>query len=286
MKPSQNSPLAGSSDEEMSLVDLWQMLCAGWRLMLGSLAVVLSAAGIYLAMTPSQYEATLVVKIGQVGMAEGTQQIEAPSDAIERMQRPGFENAVVESLGWKGDERERLFKYTYQVTSPTDKYLKIRLYAFSPDDARHAAEASLAMLTDIHRGLAEAIMAKRDQGFASLVADITDAETFLHRIEPLGKDISPNDHEQAVIWLQAVKDEKSRLRTLRMLENVMKESMKPEFTTPTMAIEPVIVSSQPVYPKAHRVWLFAAISGFLIGVLLVSLRSLILMNKKSRAPAA
>jgi hypothetical protein len=282
MKQSQNSPLAGSSDEEVDLVDLWQMFCVGWRLMLVGLVLALGVTGIYLAMTPSQYEASLVVQVGQVGVAEGVRQVESPGDAIERMRGPGFENAVVESLGWKGDERERLFKYTYQV-SLADRYLKIRLYGLSPDDARRAAETSLVVLADIHRGLAEAIVAKRDRELASLVAGIADAEAFLRRIEPLGKDISPNDHDGTLRWLLVVNEERSRLRTLRMQESAMKESMKPELTTPTMAIEPVVVSSQPVYPKVRQVWFFAIIGGLLLGVLLVSLRSFVRMSKENRA---
>lgn len=61
MSQSKCSLHEGSSDEEMSLGDLWQMFCSGWQLMLGGVAVTLVAAGIYLVVTPSQYEATLVV---------------------------------------------------------------------------------------------------------------------------------------------------------------------------------------------------------------------------------
>lgn len=282
MKQSTYSLPDGSSDEEINLVELWRMFCAGWRLILGGLAFGLVVAAIYLAMTPSQYEATLVVKVGQVVVAGEALQIEAPGDAIERMQEPGFKNAVVESLGWKGDERERLFKHTYQVTSPANKHLKIRLYGFSPEDAKRATEASLTALADIHRGLADAIVAKRDprrdREFANIAADIADSEAFLQRIEARGKEISP------AIWLQAVKEERSRLRALRMQESAMKDSMKLDRTLPTMAAEAVVVSSQAVYPKARRVWLLAVIGGLLLGVLLSLLHSLSRMSKENRAP--
>ena len=275
----------GSSDEEMSLGDLWQMLCYGWYLILGSVVAALVVAGIYLAITPSQYEASLVIKVGQVGVAEGVQQIESADEVVQRMQDPGFIDAVVESLGWKGDTRERLFESSYQVTSPgtTSKRLNVRLYGFSPDDARRGAEASLVMLADIHRGLAKTIVARRDGEFANIVADIADAEAFLRRIEQLGKEVSPDGYERTVSRLQAAKDEKSRLRALRLEESELKEAMKTELTTPTMAAGPVAVSMRPAYPKARRVWLFAAIGGLLLGSLLVSLRSIARMNKARSA---
>jgi type IV secretory pathway TrbF-like protein len=69
-----------------------------------------------------------------------------------------------------------------------------------------------------------------------------------------------------------------------MQESLMKSSMKPELTKPTMAAEPVISSTVPVYPKARRVWFFAVIGGLLLGVLLVSLRSIIRINKENRTP--
>ena len=278
----------GSSDEEMSLGDLWQMLCSGWYLILGGVAVTLVAAGIYLAVTPSQYEASLVAKVGQVGLVEGVRHIESANEVVQRMQDPGFIDAVVKSLGWKGDARERLFKSSYQITSPgpASKRLNIRVYGFSTDDARRAAEASLVMLADIHRGLAKTIVARRDREFANIVADIADAEAFLRRIKQLGKEASPDGYERAVSWLQAVKDEKSRLRVLRLEESELKEAMKPIFTMPTMAAGPVAVSTQPVYPKARRVWLFAAIGGLLLGALLVSLRPIARMNKARRAADA
>ncbi|MCF8176948.1 MAG: hypothetical protein K9J74_00420 [Sulfuritalea sp.] len=284
-------------EDEMSLADLWQMLVAGWRLILGGVAAALAVADIYLAITPRHYEATLVVRVGQVGVAGllqqkagrvgvagMVQQVESVEDAIGWMRGSGFMDAVVESLGWKGDERERLFKYSFQVTSPNDKYLQIRLYGLSRDTARRAAEACVAVLADRHRRLADEIVATRNRKFANLVADIADAEVFLHRIESLGKSTSPNDRDQGVNWLQTVKDEKSRLRDLRMHESEMKESMKAELNTQTMAAESIVISSLPVHPKTRRVWVFAAIGGLFLGVLLVSLRSTIRMNKKNCPP--
>lgn len=278
----------GAPDEEMTLADLWQMLRADRYLILGSTVVALVVAAIYLATTPSQYEATLVVKVGQVGVATGlAQQVEAPGEVIGRMQGPEFKNAVVASLGWKGDEREHLFKYSLQITNPADKHLKIRVYGFSPGDARRAVEASLATLAEIHRALAESIVAERERGVAKIVADIVDTEDFLRRIEPLGKkDISSNSHEWVVAFLQAQaeKEAKIRLSVLRAQEREMRDSMRPEFIKPTMVAEPVVVSSQPVYPNARRVWNSAAIGGLLLALLLVLLRSIARMNKESGTP--
>ncbi len=142
----------------------------------------------------------------------------------------------------------------------------------------------MAVLADRHRMLAEEVVVTRNRKFSNLVADISEAEIFLHRIESLGNGISLNDRDRIISWLKTVNDEKSRLRDLRMQESGLKESMEPELNTLTMAAEPVVISSLPVYPKTRRVWIFAAIGGLLLGVLLVSLRLIIRMNKENRTP--
>ena len=270
----------------MSLLDMWHMLLAGWRLVLLGLVAALVAAAGYLSTTPEQYEGTLLVRVGQVGAAGSVQQIEAASDAVERMQSPAFQEAVVESLGWKRDERERLFRNTFQATSSVSKHLKITLRAASPDDAKRAVEASLVVLSDMHEGMAESILAKRDRELVNVAADILDSEAFLRRMESLGKEIPSGDRQSVLLWLQAVKDEKSRLRLLRLRERAMKESMKPELGASTMAAEPAAISKYPVHPKARRVWVFAVVGGLLLGVFLVLMRVLTRENVRNCAGAA
>jgi hypothetical protein len=71
-------------------------------------------------MTPSQYEATLLRKVGHVGQVssvDSVKQIEAAGDAVERLQLPAFEKAVLESLGWNGDAREHLYKSSFRATT-------------------------------------------------------------------------------------------------------------------------------------------------------------------------
>lgn len=280
MRLSQKTSPDSLQAANVSFDELLPMLCGNWYLVLIALMLALGAATIYLAVAPGRYEAVLTVKIGRVGLAEGLQQIEATGEAIARMREPEFESAVIRSVGWKGDEREHLFKNTYQVTSSSDKYLTIRLQSFSQADAKRAVEASFTALADIHRELQVTILAKRGHELARIVNDIADAEAFLNRIGPIGKEISPNDRELIMRWLQLVKDEKSRLRSLRVMESTLRESMRPELIVLTRIIDSVVVSDEPIYPRARRVWIFSVISGFFVGVFLISMRVLIGIEKK------
>lgn len=292
MNSSQYFPPDSPPNDEMSLLDLWQLLCAGWRLILGVLVAGLAVAGGYLAITPSQYEATVLIKVGQVPSVDSMGKIEASGDVINRLLAPDFEKAVLESLSWNGDARERLFKSSLQATSPADAHIKIRLRSLTPGDARRAAEATFVMLEGAHRGLIKKVVANNEQQLAATVTEIADTETLLSRLEGLlGKETPQSDLQGVLMWLQikewlqATKDQKDHLRTLRRQEKAAREALKSELTVPTAVVEPVVVSG-PVYPKARQAWLLGGFGGLFLGLLLDTLRSLIGIKKERPAPVA
>lgn len=283
-----NHTVACPQEEGMTLGEMWRVVCSGWRLMLAGLLTALLAAGVFLAITPSRYEATVLVRIGRVGMVDAVAQarlVEPLDRARERALGNVSDNVLSASLGWTGDERERLLKESYQVAVSGDEALRIRLRGYSPEDARRAVEASAAMLAGAHRALVEAMTIQRSREHAGVVADIAEAEALLRRIKPLAKEAVPLDRSRELAWLQAVNSEmnqKSQLRSLRDKEVALSEAMKPERATPTRAVGPVVVSSSPVEPKAQRVWVSAILGGVLLGLLLVTLRALTHSNYRGR----
>jgi hypothetical protein len=274
------------SSDEMSLGDLARVLCAGWRLILGALAATLLLTGFYLAVTPKQHEATLIVRLGQIGVVKGVRQIEDDANASARIQGPEFQSAVIESLGWKGDKRAKLLKSSFQVSNPSSGLLKIRVRGFSPDEARQAADASRAVLVGIHNSLAKSITALRERDLSNAQSAIADAEAFLRDTQGLGQRGRNSASEMAAVnLLRATKEEKSRLRELHALQADLKEAMSPELNKPTSALEPALVSDTPTYPNPRRVWLFATFAGLLLGLLLVTVRSINRLNRNTARSA-
>ncbi|HRE15484.1 MAG TPA: hypothetical protein PLW86_00235 [Rhodocyclaceae bacterium] len=296
MKYQHQSNSVNIAGDEITLADLWKLGCAGWRLIVGALLIAWLAAGIYLAMVPSQYEATVLARVGQVGVAgvardkqvgmvAWPQQIEDDAGVILRMGGTEFRNAVLDSLGWKEDERGRLLQNSYQISNSASRHLKIKVRGLTANDARQAAVASLAVLADIHKGLSEKIGARISRELSKVESDIADSEAFLRSMDQSaqGKVRSGSDMAAANV-LKIIKDERSNLRELYALQHALKEAMGPDLTTPTMAVEPVVVSDMPVYPKERGVWFFATAVGFLLGVFLVTLRSISHMNRNAALP--
>lgn len=277
----------------MNFCDLWRMLRAGWWLLLTGLVVGIFAAGLYLATTPKQYEASLLVKVGRVAYPDAVKQIEAAGYVVRQLKMPSFQKAVLASLGWNGETRERLFTATFQVTSPANAHVKIRLRSSTPDDAGRAVEAIFARLEASHRALIKKVVSNNEKELASIVSEIADTEAVLNRLERLlGKETPQSDLQGVLMWLQIkewlqlTQAQKERLRTLRRREIAIREALNPELTVPTALVEPVVVSDRPVLPKARRVWVLAGIGGVLLGIFLVALRSLVDMRREERSQAA
>ena len=82
---------------DISLRDLWRVLVnqKNWVTGVPILCVLLAAVGV--SMAKPKWEATAVIQIGQVGQSgvgQGSQLIEPPIRAIERMKKKSFEEAV------------------------------------------------------------------------------------------------------------------------------------------------------------------------------------------------
>lgn len=266
----------------MTLTDLLKLFYTGWRLILGVLLISLVTAGIYLATTPSQYEATLLIKVGQTGYVENTQfdakpyplQIQNDDDARYLMSGTEFKNSVIDSLGWRDEARVRLLQSSFQVSSTASGHLKITVRGLSSADARQAVEASLVVIGDIHNGLLDKFAAKRAQELARIQADIVDAKGHFMDLERIGKSSAQHGLEVAVLnWLANINEQKYRIRVLQMRQFALMEAAT-DLTSRTMAVEAPFVSDRSVHPKVHRVWLFAVFIGLLLGSVFVILRSI------------
>lgn len=258
----------------MSIAELLAIFRAHWRLLAGSLAFALACGGAYLAVAPSQYEAEVTIRIGELGRVgpelRGSQ-IESDPEAEARMRGSEFQALVLNSLGWKDPAQVSLLKSSYEVTVPEKGHLKVELRARSPEDATRAVATTVDALVGIHRDLTERIGVRRARDLEKLESSIAESEAYLSSAEGLARDQTRVDSRFHVVsWMNAIKEEKARLRNLRLERIALKEVTAAESIRPTRAVEAVSASQQPVVPNRRRVWFFSAFVGVLLGVFLVT----------------
>ena len=268
----------------MTLADLLKLFYTGWRLILGALLISLVTAGIFLATTPSQYEATLLVRVGsaffgsinQLGTVTKEESIENNVNAISRMSETEFKNSVIESLGWRDKARVKLLQSSFKVSSTTSNHLKITVRGLSSTDAQQAVYAALAVLADIHNGLLDKISAPIDLKLSEVEADLTDSKAYLIDLERMGK-VSTQPCVKFAIF-KSIMEEKRRLRDQQKIQFALMELRNLALTKRTMAVGAPFVSDRSVYPKVQRVWIFAIFIGLILGAMLVTLR---LINREN-----
>lgn len=258
----------------MSLSEFLVIFRAQWRLLAGSLVFALAGAAAYLSSTTSQYEASATVRLGELGRVGAELRgrlVESDAEALARVGGAEFKGLVINALGWKDNARVGLLKASYQVTSPENHHLRFTVRGQSPEDAAQAVTAAVDAITRIHSELAESILARRSRELKTIESDIADAQVFLRRLEGVAQHPSRLDSGWGFAnWLNAIKQEKSRLRSLELQRLTFVELNSAEFNLPTRVSEPVLVSRQPVQPRANRVWFFSAFAGLLIGTFLVT----------------
>lgn len=282
MNNSNSMVMSQELQDKISLYEFGQVFFAGWRWLLGGVGIGLAIGASYLSFMPAQYEASLLIKIGQIARVNyGEQsnqrvqliqaQIESPDQVAERVKLSAFQNKVLKSLQWEDTRKGGLYRASIQATRRND-FVEVRLRGITPEDARMAGEATLIALMDDHRRLSEVVVLKTKAEIADLVSEISEVEAILSRLAQIEKKITSGTQGETLMWLQMVQDQRSRLRNLRRQMIASQEALSLMQMMPTTVIEPISVSANPVYPKVRQTWLLAVIGGFLLGVMVVLLR--------------
>ncbi len=150
-----------SAEEDLRLSDVWWTIATGRRWVIGVPLVTVLIALAYVTLSDPQWESSAVVQMGQVGQAEvgkATATVETPPRAIERMKTPTFQNDVLASIGIStadDNAKARLYRRSLRLRQPpgTD-LIELRIRAYSLDEARHLAEATVEQLRKSHDKLA------------------------------------------------------------------------------------------------------------------------------------
>jgi hypothetical protein len=273
---------ANASSEGMTTVALLKLFYTGWRLIFSVLLISLITAGVYLATTQNQYESTLLLKVGQTSVSDSDKfgkkliemQIEGVDDAINRMNSKDFKDSIIMSLGWQGEENARLLLRTYKVYSPENKYLKIIIRSLSPADALQAAATSMNLLSSAHKDIFDKIEYSKRMQLSEIESKIISSNAYLMNLEKVINTSTKLKNElSTVTLLQVINNESSRLESLKMEQLYLIKAMDSDLNKQTTVVE-AFTADHPVQPNVLRVWLFAVIIGFILGMLMVLFRSL------------
>ena len=270
--------------DEFSLRDLWRILISQRRWLLGSpfVCVVLAAVGVSVAKP--KWEATAVIQIGQVGQSgvgQGSQLIESPLRAIERMKMKSFEDDVLTALKIPvevDDPVAKLFRSTLSLKAlgATD-LIQVKVRAGSRDQAQTWANAVVDRLREVHERLAQPTidrLRKQQSALKKQMQIIEEERKNLLTIVSKSIETSGDNRFSANLLLSNLLLQKNaELRDFEMRRLAADEQLTSVRTYPTSLIDRIYVPEKPASPKKLLIVMLSAVLGLILGVVVALLRN-------------
>lgn len=256
--------------DEIKIFELLDILKNEWKIWVGTTVVGAVLATSVAFILPPKYEASAIVRVGQVGqVASVTTAIESLSDVVERMQSQAFRRSVAEQLLGKDANTGEIAQEMNRLKASPPKVMKgtnlveINAAARTQGGALKTAEVLLESLKARHRPI-------YDQAVEQLKGRLAETSKNLMAFEKAYVAGAASNHAQEGAFIQLAQlTESGRYATLRSQQLAIENALLPLNTRPTDAIEPVSVSEQPVSPKKALISAIGVFAGAFLGGLLV-----------------
>jgi len=276
-------------DEEISLFDVWEKLCDGWRGVAGGVALGVAAAGTVIVLTPARFEAVAVVQVGQVGQVGqdnvSGRPVEPPAEAVERMKSPTFQRRVAQALGdqqWLDDITRagtgvtkvlslQMIKGTAEQQVPL---IELRASGESSLAALRKAEVTVSELAKVHAELAQPAVARLRADVAIARERLTSAERDLLKLTKLIAATGVRDERFTQIALITSLRIQKEAETYGQRQTIMalETALEPPATQPAHAIEAIFAPEAPASPNKGFLISLGCAGGLLAGLLWVVVR--------------
>lgn len=233
-----------------------------WLVAAGSIGGAL-IAGMATFFLPDVWEATAIVRIGQVGQIGSQGQIgevliEAPADAVERLRSLAFQSKVAEALNLD----VKVFSASVTVLQLRNSgFVGLKVRDRARERAIGNATALVRTLSSRHGEIAKPRIEVLERQLATLRARIGRVEEALEHLSTRmrGLDGSP-------LLLETYLRKNEELLTLRQQESVLISALTAPATLPTHAIEEVYAPPAPAFPRLSMMLPLGLLGGSVAGV--------------------
>lgn len=256
--------------DHFSLWDAAVFLSKSWRWWVVGMLVGFSISGSYLLITPSQYEATVVIQPATVGTVNGGTitpfTFEPPEKTLERLKLvPFYGDSLVESCG-SGTSQSLAARIKASVVK-NNSLLQISYRAGSPEQASACVTALVTNIVQIQTETAKGLIKTIEEQRKLVQDQLLEAERFQERIEKRAVSASGNDLASSLLIFNAL----SKSEDIAFLRNKLislRTRLSEPLTQPAKILEPVYAPNNVVYPIKSLVILSGVMGGAISGVVL------------------
>jgi hypothetical protein len=253
--------------DEVYLIDMWRLLRRQRWWFLGVFALVAIAVAGYLATAKRQWEVDAWVQIGQVGAAPVGQdpKVEPLLRVMERMKTDAFKNEVLAGIGIPPKApAAQLYRGSFTMDpQPYANLLHITVRAYSPEDARQLALATVAHLHAIHQMIGAQPLAVARQRLAEIDAGLVAANADRDRLRAQ----LAGGHADGALASVSLAGTDQGIRELQQARGEISARLEQNYTYETSMPWPVHVSDYPVKPIVPLVAGLGVLGGLFLGAL-------------------
>lgn len=268
-----DQPANRDVDDEISLLELWDMLMRGKYWILACVVGSLALGGAYLLFKAPVYEATVKVRIGQVA-AGGP--FESPDVLSSRLLAEYGEDIA------DGVKRERPFLKRASVPKNLPSAVELVTEGESPQQAVALLERIHASIRDSHQQtyalnlkyLTERIDNLEAQR-ASLADQLTDATALMDQLKQ-------RDPVQASLLMLERGRLATAITTLDAERPTLAQKLSPPQTQPTELLGSIQAPTKPATPKRALVIALSGVLGIMLGIMLVFARAFVQSARSGR----
>lgn len=268
-----DQPANRDVDDEISLLELWDMLMRGKYWILACVIGSLALGGAYLLFKAPVYEASVKVRIGQVA-AGGP--FESPDVLSSRLLAEYGEDIA------DGVKRERPFLKRASVPKNLPSAVELVTEGESPQQAVALLERIHASIRDSHQQtyalnlkyLTERIDNLEAQR-ASLADQLTDATALMDQLKQ-------RDPVQASLLMLERGRLATAITTLDAERPTLAQKLSPPQTQPTELLGSIQGPTKPATPKRALVIALSGVLGIMLGIMLVFARAFVQSARSGR----
>jgi Chain length determinant protein len=263
--------------DEIYLIDLWRTLFREWKWFAAVLIVTLACTYAYTHTVKRQWEATAWILIGQVGQAPPDQdkKVEPLQRVLERLQLVSFENEIVKSVGLSPDSPEaQLYRGSLKLDPLpyAGPIIRLNVRAYSPQQARQLATATVTRLQAVHQHLEEVPLklarTRLDEVQADLQSALADRDQLLQILAPGNK----GDAASKTLASVSLAGKNEEIRKLQNTRSDLVDRLSPTNTYETSLPWPVYVPDRQAFPNPALMWGIGLLLGIVLGLSAASAR--------------
>ncbi|MGN6481951.1 Wzz/FepE/Etk N-terminal domain-containing protein [Luteibacter sp.] len=270
--------------DEIYLIDMWRLLARQRWWFIGVFVAVLALVGGYLSLAKRQWEVDAWIQIGQIGAAPTGQdpKVESLLRVMERLKTDDFKNEVLSGVGIPLKSPEaRVYRASMKLDpQPYANLLHVTIRAYSPEDARQLALATVQHLQAIHKTIGSVPLATAQKRLMEIDGELDAAIADRTRLRgEMG-----NSRGEGALASFSLAGTDAGIRDLQQARSEIRTRLEANYTFETSMPWPVHVSENPVAPMIPLVGGLGVLGGLFLGVLAAVAADA--LRRSTREPAA